>query len=183
MKKWPLWVRILVWGFIVYCIFAVIVGIFLGVTGKHIHLDTDTPVTPTPTPIPSVKDQITNAVQNTGEVLYGDLKRVTYSNGKTTVTYYIPANRIWDHENARSQIKINSFFAERAIWQNVKQVTEVAIVVQGDLTDSYGNKSIGDLGRVDLTQATEKKFNWDGLGFDSAWQVYDSAWFLPDLLT
>lgn len=81
---------------------------------------TPTP-TPSPTPTLSVKDKIGHTVQNTGQPLYSNLKSIAYSDGKAIVTYYIPADEIWDHETVRNQIKINSFYVEQSVWQKVKQ--------------------------------------------------------------
>ncbi len=182
----PLWGKILVWIFVVYMVAGTAVGMIAAITGTSPDTllgmptpEPTIPLSPTPTPIPSVNDQIVYAIQNTGEVIYGDLKGVTYSKGTATVTYYISADHIWDNENARNQIKINSYYTERAIWQSFRQVDDVQVIVQGDLVDQYGNKSVGDLGRVDLTASTEKMFNWYGLDFDLAWGVYDLAWFNP----
>lgn len=66
--------------------------------------------------------------------------------------------------------------------RRLSKINELEVIVKGDLVDKYGNSSIEDLGRVDLTAPTEKMFNWDGLDFNSAWTAYDSAWLLPDLL-
>ncbi len=157
--------------------------------------ETSTPESPKPTPSPTPKLSFRQRVEadtkevlnNISDPLYGELKSVVYSEDSKTVTikYYISANAIWDHGHARNMIKINCFSIEKAVWESniAHKSTNVMVIIQSDLTDQYGKSKIDDMGNVDLSTDTAHKFNWDGLNFNSAWDVYDSTWLLPNLFT
>jgi hypothetical protein len=80
-------------------------------------------------------------------------------------------------------IHLECFNLMNAIWHDSmsSHIKVVQIHLEGNLVDQYGRPSIGDVGRCMLTRDTEKKFVWDNLNQDSAWEVYDYTWTLPSL--
>jgi hypothetical protein len=52
---------------------------------------------------------------------------------------------------------------------------KVQVNVFGNETDKYGNKHKVQIAIAELTKQTESLFNWKGLNYDSAWDVYDLA--------
>lgn len=155
--------------------------------GKYLaSLDaTPTPEpSPTPTPPPTVQQQLQDIMQH-ADLTYGTRKATNYDAkaNSVVVIYYIPHDEVWDKANEVSQIKINCFATLKALWQShlTGDFTDTKVVVQGDLEDAYGNTSVGNVGTCELFKDTARKFNWDNMDQDSAWEVYDLTWLLPDL--
>ncbi len=146
----------------------------------HAATPTDTPI---PTPIPtkplSLDEQIQRvtlaAVQ---AVTVGSHATVAVDNGAVTETEMLNdcCTRVDD-------IHLECFTLMNAIWADSMHaaITVVDIHLTANLVDKYGRPSIGDVGQCTLTSDTEKKFVWQNLTQDSAWEVYDYTWTLPSL--
>lgn len=74
-----------------------------------------------------------------------------------------------------------TFYAMRAMWTrwaSVYHPASVEVDMTGQVSDPYGNSSIGNYTSAILTADTAAKFNWGGLDEISAWEVYDYTYIV-----
>ncbi|BCL83564.1 hypothetical protein ccbrp13_60290 [Ktedonobacteria bacterium brp13] len=139
-------------------------------------------VAPTPTPKPlTMSQRIQQVVSNAGTA--GDLKSTTYDAKTKSVVSTIYYAQFWDNGTAKTMIKSDCFTFLKALYTSnlTSAFNDAKVVVTSNLTDAYGKASVGPVGTCELFASTAKKFNWDNLYQDTAWSVYDNAWYLPSL--
>ncbi|GHO45166.1 hypothetical protein [Ktedonospora formicarum] len=155
---------------------------------------TDTPVPPTPTPTPvnlkthqGVEAYATSVIDHMKMSPYGQFEGVAYTQKtkQLQLLFYIPSSTVLNGNHLKNMIESNCYDVEHAIWTSKLKgvVSTVAVHIQSDLVDRYGHNSKGDAGYVVLKANTEKRFVWDNLSIEDAWnnQIYDEQWLLPDV--
>lgn len=78
----------------------------------------------------------------------------------------------------KDDIQVDCYAIFDALYNSSLSIQQLTINIFGQVTDKYGNTSKATIARAMLSRQTEKLFNWKGLYFWTAWQVYDSAEFL-----
>lgn len=81
----------------------------------------------------------------------------------------------------REPIQYVTFEVQRRLYQGQTRPQSVTVLINGPLTDRYGNITQGLYARAVLTAATAAKFNWSNLGIEMAWDDYDSAYLRPGI--
>lgn len=89
----------------------------------------------------------------------------------------------WDTDGARTAIRIDCFNAQKAIWtaKPALKLRSVVIFLQGDFKDKYGKESRDQAGACTLKAATAKRFVWENMTHNDAWEAYDMASYHPAL--
>lgn len=133
---------------------------------------------PTPTFIHQITDIVTHHKSDDG---YSTLWGVITGAEKTGNAYRVDVTQKDGGGKSQddNEIQQSVYVVLDALYNNNSiHPDQVTVRVFGPVTDKYGNTSNGQWAVAALTKRTELRFNWKGLDYASAWQVYDQAEYL-----
>lgn len=137
---------------------------------------TDTPApSPTPTLVHQITDIVTHHKSDDGySKLHGVLTGAACdSAGICHVDDTEP-----DAFERKDDIQVDCYAIFDALYNSKLNIQQLTINIFGNVVDKYGNSHKAVIARAMLTKQTEEKFNWKGLEFWTAWEVYDQTEYL-----
>jgi hypothetical protein len=139
-----------------------------------------TPVSTTAlSPSTSLTQQIEQVASSAGQ--YGTSYQVT--NRTNNNILIVETLKKATATQIRPSIKSDCFAVQRAIWTNNFKISQLDLQFAGSAYDKYGNAITTTLGSCTLDSATAKRFVWNNLTADTAWdqQAYTSTTLAPSV--
>lgn len=147
------------------------------VVATHTPAPTATDAPPTATPSPADVFQHLAAVNCNEFSAGGKDPKAVWSPASGTVTVTTTVGEAWDAKGATVEVESIVFDCFKGYYTSphASAVKDVKVVVNGPLTDAYGNTSTGLYGDAELSRVTAAPFNWKGLDYQTAWDnnIYD----------
>lgn len=133
----------------------------------------------TPTPTPTFVHQVTDIVtHHKADDDYSWLHGVITGAACDSAGICHVDDTLPDAFERKDDIQVDCYAIFDAMYKSSLHIQQLTINLFGNVTDKYGNSSKGEIAMAMLTKQTEEKFNWKGLEFWTAWDVYDQTAYL-----
>jgi len=160
------------WSIIIIIVLTLACGVIATALGKNTNNSPAIVATPT------MQQRINQIVQDDG---LGHNLSIEFDLASNTIIVTDDIGEQWDNSTYQNVGKQAILNIQKALWQSNLHPHEVTVDILGPMLDKYGNTSTDNIMYASLTSDTALKCNWDNLYSDSAWDVYDDTWMLPDL--
>ena len=141
--------------------------------------------TPKPTPKPLTPAEMVKnliAAQLTADGSKTNGLSVTWDASTKTLTVEHDAEDNLTNDLIKVGIQMDAFAVMKAVYTKWNQHPDTVIFHDnGPTQDKYGNASKGPWGTVVLNSDTAALFNWQNLDRASAWDAYDTAYYINGL--
>lgn len=133
----------------------------------------------TPSPTPTLVHQITDIVtHHKSDDGYSKLHGVLTGAACDSAGICHVDDTEPDAFERKDDIQVDCYAIFDALYNSKLNIQQLTINIFGNVVDKYGNSHKAVIARAMLTKQTEEKFNWKGLEFWTAWEVYDQTEYL-----